>query len=142
MAWASRPDGMDELSLTVVGIDHPNADRSNRMFELLQCVRGERIELRPEPKNPFDEHAVAVLSARGRQIGYLRSERAVLIGARLRAGEEYTALFQDLDTHVAYIRVRFGGGAPTLPVERGDHDPRADLGDAFQPDPEGPEWGA
>jgi hypothetical protein len=134
MGWVYRP-AVNELSLTVVGIDHPNADRSNRMFELLQCVR-------PEPKNPFDEHAVAVFSARGRQIGYLRSERAVMIGARLRAGEEYVALFQDLDTHAAHVRVRFGGGVPTLPVERGDHDPRADLGGDFQPDPEGPEWGA
>ena len=39
----------------------------------------------------------------------------------------------------AIIRVRFGGGAPTLPTPR----PSRQLWtDEFYADPEGPEWGA
>ena len=147
---------MDELTLGVVGIDFPNTDRSksNRRMELLLCAPGELVELRREPKNPHDAYAVAVFSARGVQMGYLSAERAPLIGRRMQQ-EEHVAVFQALAGSLGYVRIRFGGGAPTLPnlVEGPDlvegevaarsrgraapFDP-----DAFYPDPEGPEWGA
>ena len=147
---------MDELTLGVVGIDFPKTDRSksNRRMELLLCAPGEPVELRREPKNPHDTYAVAVFSARGVQMGYLSAERAPLIGRRMQQ-EEHVAVFQALAGSLGYVRIRFGGGAPTLPdpVEGPDlaegelaarsrgrtkpFDP-----DAFYPDPEGPEWGA
>lgn len=129
---------MQELTLAVVGIDHPNPDKSNRRFELLQCSPGELVELRPEPRNPFDRHAVAVWSARGVQIGYLSAERAPWIGRRLATGPS-RAVFQALHRSTAYVRVRFGGGAPTLPPEKAVAEP---LDDELRPDPEGPLWGA
>lgn len=109
---------MKEFSLAVVGINHLNADHSNRRFELAMCVPGEPAHLVPEPSNKHDPAAVAVFSARGIQIGYLSSERCVWIGARIRAGEEHEAVFQDCARHAATIRVRFGGGSPTLPTPR------------------------
>ena len=133
---------MDEMTLAVVGIDFPNEDkaRSNRRFELLASARGEPVSLRPEPRNRHDPNAVAVFSARDVQVGYLSAERAPLIGGRIRRGEEVQAVFQGIAGSVAYIRVRFGGGAPTLPpvVE----DPPQPIEDDFYPDPDGPEWGA
>ncbi len=131
-----------ELSLAVVGINYPNEDRrrSSRRFEAELCAPGERIELRPEPNNKHDEHAVAVFSERGVQIGYLKSERAVWIGAKIRAGEPYEVIFQGMAPTCAVVRIRFGGGPPTLPPER-DRPPFPD-GDTFYADPEGPEWGA
>lgn len=128
---------MNEFTLAVVGIDHANADGSNRRFELALCAPGERVELRPEPRNKHDRFAVAVFSARGQQIGYLTAERAPWIGSRIRAGEELAAVFQGLQGSAAYIRVRFGGGAPTLPQPR-EQAPPAD----FEPDPDGRIWGA
>lgn len=107
---------MKEFSLVVVGINYLNADQSNRRFELAMCVPGEPVHLMPEPDNKHDPAAVAVLSGRGVQIGYLSSERCLWIGKRIRAGEEHEAMFQRLGTHAATVRVRFGGGAPTLPV--------------------------
>lgn len=109
---------MQELSLAVVGLDFPNADksRSNRRFEVALCCPGDPVELRPEPKNPADPRAVAVYSERGVQMGYLSAERCGLIGKRLNAGDEYRALFQEADRFKAVIRVRFGGGEPTLPA--------------------------
>lgn len=132
---------MKELSLAVVGIDFPNPDksRSNRRFELALCVPGDPVELRPEPRNRHDPNAVAVFSERGVQLGYLSAERAPWIGRRL-GEEEAIAVFQQLLADVALIRVRFGGGAPSLPPER-EAEPRED-DDGFHADPDGPEFGA
>lgn len=132
---------MKELSLAVVGIDFPNPDksRSNRRFELALCVPGDQVELRPEPRNRHDPNAVAVFSERGVQLGYLSAERAPWIGRKL-GEEEAIAVFQQLLADVALVRVRFGGGAPSLPPER-EAAPRGD-DDGFHADPDGPEFGA
>ena len=108
---------MQELSLAVVGLDFPNRDKSSRRFEVALCRAGDPVELRPEPKNPVDPRAVAVHSERGVQLGYLTAERCGLVGKRLREGDTYQAVFQEADRFKAVIRVRFGGGAPTLPAD-------------------------
>lgn len=137
-----------ELTLAVVGIIYQNPDKTNRGAELVKCAVGEPIELRPEPTNEHDRNAVAVFSARGIQIGYLTRTAAPNVGELLAAGEPVEAIFQGLDVSAAYIRVRFGGGAPTIPVSQGgehfvETDPWwAGGGDGFVPDPEGPMWGA
>ncbi|WP_439540870.1 HIRAN domain-containing protein [Sphingomonas sp.] len=129
-----------ELSLAVVGLGFPNPGKGkgNRRFEMALCAPGEPVELRLEPKNPADPYAVAVFSARGVQLGYLTAERAPWIGAKLRNGEDHQAVFQEPSATAAWIRIRFGGGAPTLPQPR----PAAPPFDDFEPDPDGPEWGA
>ncbi|KQN20852.1 hypothetical protein ASE89_15380 [Sphingomonas sp. Leaf30] len=47
-------------------------------------------------------------------MGYVSAERAPLIGKRMKEGEAI-AIFQAMHGSGAYIRIRFGGGAPTLP---------------------------
>lgn len=132
-----------ELSLAVVGIDYANADKSksNRRFELLQCAPGDPVELRLEPKNAHDTSAVAVFSERGIQVGYLTAERAPWIGGKIATGEEVVAIFQSLSSAAAIIRVRFGGGTPTLPLPSAPRRPILSTDD-FNADPEGPVWGA
>ena len=137
---------MDELTCNVVGIDFPNADRSksNRRMELLLCAPGEPVDLRHEPKNPYDANAVAVFSLRGVQMGYLSAERAPLIGRRMQE-ERHVAVFQALVGAFGYIRIRFGGGPPTLPDIAEPGPPSRSTAfdpDVFYPDPDGPEWGA
>lgn len=132
---------MEEFSLAVVGINYLNADKSNRRFELALCVPGEPVRLVLEPKNKHDPAAVAVFSARDMQIGYLSRERCLWVGSRIRAGEIFHAVFQELDEHVAAIRVRFGGGLPTLPVPR-PRPPVPDEDEWLYRDPDGSEWGA
>jgi hypothetical protein len=146
---------MDELTTSIVGIDFPNDDKSksNRRMECMLCAPGDPVELRPEPKNPFDSNAVAIWSERGVQLGYVSAERAPLIGKRM-GQDEVTAVFQAIHGSGAYIRIRFGGGLPTLPdpvpdiprrepprqmrpATRPVYDPHA-----FYPDEEGPEFGA
>lgn len=122
-----------QLSLAIVGIDYPNKRGPGRRFELEICAPGEPVELRPEPKNQFDEHAIAVFSCRGIQLGYLPSERAVLIGTLMRQGHEVTAIFQALEPRVGWIRVAFDGELPTLPPQPEPVGLEDDSG--FYPDP-------
>ncbi len=96
-----------------MGAAFPSADGSNRQFEILLCKPGEPIELVPEPKNKFDEHAIAVYSCRGIQIGYVSAERASRMGALL-AEYEVSAVFQRKADFGAWIRVSFDGSVPVL----------------------------
>lgn len=128
-----------EFSLAVVGLDYPNADKakSSRRFEVALCRPGDPVEMRREPGHKHDENAVAVFSERGMQLGYLPSARAAFV-SRLLKEQEAVAIFQSPGGNVAYIRVRFGGGAPTLPPDQ----PPLQSDTEFMPDPPGPEWGA
>ncbi|MEG8045722.1 HIRAN domain-containing protein [Sphingomonas aerolata] len=107
---------MNDLTTSIVGIDFPNEDKSksNRRMECMLCAPGDAVELRLEPTNPYDENAVAIFSDRGTRLGYVSAERAPLIGKRMKEGEAI-AVFQAMHGSGAYIRIRFGGGAPTLP---------------------------
>ncbi len=123
---------MRELSLYVVGADHPNrSGKGNRRFEILLCQPGEPVTLAPEPRNPVDPNAVMVMSVRGVQIGYLTAERAAWIAGMLRAGREMQAIFQQPTAAGAAIRVAFDGGTPTLPRPNA---PAADPEPDFWPD--------
>lgn len=106
---------MRELSLHVVGADHPNRGGGNRRFEILLCAPGEVVTLVPEPRNPVDPNAVMVVSARGVQIGYLTADRAAWIAAMLRSGRPVAAIFQQATPPGAAIRVAFDGAVPVLP---------------------------
>ncbi len=124
---------MRAQSLAIVGIDYPNIKGPGRRFDLEICRPGEPVELRPEPKNPFDEHAIAVYSCRGIQLGYIKSERAVFIGTLWRQGHTTTAIFQALDATCGWLRVAFDGDVPTLPAVSDDAAGSDDSG--FFPDP-------
>lgn len=124
---------MRQQSLAVVGIDYPNKRGPGRRFELEICKPGEPIELRPEPDNQFDEHAIAVYSCRGIQLGYLASERAVFIGTLWRQGHDAIAVFQSLEAKIGWVRVAFDGEQPTLPAAPSSK-PQPGL-DGFWPDP-------
>ena len=107
---------MRQVSLAVVGIDYPNKRGPARRFEVEMCSPGEPIELRPEPHNPYDEHAIAVFSCRGVQLGYLKSERAVWIGTLSRQGRAISGIFQGTTASAAWVRVAFDNDDPALPV--------------------------
>lgn len=125
-----------ELSLRVVGAEHPNLDGGNRRTEIIFCDPGEFIELRLEPKNPADPNAVAVYSARGFQIGYLQADRAPWIGGFMRQEREIRAIFQSVAPWGAVIRVAMDGADPKLPPARAVVEtPHFD--DEYQPDASG-----
>lgn len=134
---------LPQRSLAVVGAGFPNKGKQvSRTFEITMCRPAELVDLVPEPKNPADEHAVAVFSARNIQIGYLRSEVAVFVGAVLRRGGTVRAVFQEATDWGALIRVSFDGETPVIPERRqGDRqlaDMIADEAQEFYPDED---WG-
>lgn len=110
-----------------------------RIAELHMCQPGEPVELRREPKNPADPHAVSVYSARGIQLGYLSAERAPWIGGMLANGREIEAIFQAITTAGAAIRIAFDGETPELPTPASeadkDSDDHGDQDSGFWPDP-------
>jgi len=110
------------LSLAIVGADYPNKGKMpGRRFEIALCAPGDPLELRPEPTNPADEHAVAVYSERDVQIGYVSSQRAVRIAQLIRQGHTPIAIFQEATPYGAVARVSFDGEAPTLPETERTH---------------------
>jgi hypothetical protein len=132
------------LSLAVVGADYPNKRGPGRRFELNICKPGEPIELRPEPKNPADENAVAVYSCRGVQIGYITAERAPWIGAMLKRGRGVAVIFHRQTPFGAWVRIGFDGDQPALPPDDGrigtaTADEADDQQDDFYPDEEWPD---
>jgi hypothetical protein len=104
-----------QLSLIIVGADHPNKDGSNRRSEILWSALGEEVHLVPDPKNPVDPQAVAVFSARGVQIGYVRGVQCQLIRTYLSRGRITGAIFQDVHEEGAAIRLGLDGELPSLP---------------------------
>jgi hypothetical protein len=103
------------ITLAVVGSDYPNKRGPGRRFEIALCAPGERVELRPEPKNSADERAIAIYSMRGVQVGYLTAERAPLIGTMIRNGRSIDSIFQAASSFGAYIRCAFDGEPAVLP---------------------------
>lgn len=126
---------LPDLSLPIVGADFPNKKGPGRRFELAMCKPGEPVDLRPEPNNPADEHAVAVFSCRGIQLGYIPSERAVRVSQLIRQGAEPLAIFHMLTKRGGLIRVTFDGNMPDLPPDLGDGQGEPD----FWPDDEWPD---
>lgn len=106
---------LPDITLPIVGTRHPNKRGPTRLFELNICRPGEPIELRPEPRNPFDEHAVAVFSCRGVRLGYIPAMRAVRIAALIRSGADIVAVFQGQTEFGGLIRIAFDGSTPDLP---------------------------
>lgn len=126
---------MRQLSLAIVGADYPNKRGPTRRFAIALCKPGDPIELRREPKNEYDEHAIAVFDERGIQLGYVRSERAAWLAPILDRGGELTAVFQEATDYGCAIRVAFDGETPALPESRAEPPEEQD----FWPDPEWPD---
>lgn len=131
------------LSLAVVGVLHPNADKSNRLHETLLCKPGDPVFLVPEPTNAVDPNAVAVFSEREIQIGYVTAERCGRIGALIRSGMEVQAVFQVSAPFGSWIRVAFDGEVPVVDPDAQPIKARELVRDGVDPDPEfepDPEW--
>ncbi len=104
-----------QMSLAVVGADHPNRSGPARRFEIAVSVPGDPIDLVPEPKNPADPNAIAVFTARGVQIGYLRADRAPLVATYMSRARISCVIFQEAAKWGAVVRIGLDGEVPVLP---------------------------
>lgn len=115
--------GWNDFSLPACGEQFENEDGTSRQDELALCAAGEMVELVREPENPHDRMAVAIRSARGVRLGYLRRDRAVWIGSKLDRGYDVRAIVERVKgSHLPgallglVIRVNMEGDEPDLPV--------------------------
>lgn len=129
-----------QITLPIVGSEHPNKNPKapTRLFAIGLTEPGDPVTLRPEPDNPYDEHAVAVDNAAGMMMGYIPANLAVYVGMQIRRGSA-AAIFQGRTDRGGFIRIAFDGEEPVLPPEPADQTATDD----WHPDPEYPDdWGA
>jgi len=81
--------------MNVVGESYNNEDGSSRQKIISSLYPGDIITLKPEPNNPYDNHAVAVISKKG-QIGYLPQGRCHDVFNALQKGEPVQASIEKI----------------------------------------------
>lgn len=89
-----RKLGWNDFSLPACGERFDNEDGTSRQEELARCKPGEPVRLVREPDNRHDPMAVAVFSARGVRVGYLKRDRAVWIGSKIDRGYDVRAIVE------------------------------------------------
>ena len=80
----------------VVGVTHSNPDGTSRQRIIAGCYPCEVLRLQPEPENPVDKNAIAVLRASGKQIGYLDAELACEVAGRIACGWHYIPIIKEI----------------------------------------------
>lgn len=108
---------LPQITLPIVGVDFPNKSGPTRRFAIELLAPGDEVELRAEPNNPADPHAVAVYSAENVQLGYVPAERAPYVGMQLRR-TDVAAVFQGRSARGFFVRIAFDGDVPVLPPAR------------------------
>jgi len=76
----------------VVGVSHDNLNGSSRQQILKRCEPRELLTLKPEPQNPVDPHAIAVLRENGEQLSYVNSRLGRETYDRMLKGEHWGAM--------------------------------------------------
>ncbi len=91
----------------IAGASHPNANGSSRTQAIAHCRPIDLLELRPEPENPFDSNAIAVLRQDGgEQLGYLEARLAEEVSWDLRSDRAaWMVVFRHADHHPETGRV-------------------------------------
>jgi len=116
--------GWNDFSLPARGERFDNEDGTSRQEELARCRPGEPVRLVRQPENPHDPAAVAIISARGVQLGYIPADRAVWIGSKIDRGYDVRAIVERVKgSHLPgavlglVIRINMEGDGPELPQE-------------------------
>ncbi|AHE55563.1 hypothetical protein NX02_19515 [Sphingomonas sanxanigenens DSM 19645 = NX02] len=119
--------GWNDFSLPACGEFYDNEDGSSRQEELRSLEPGDVLALVREPENAHDRMAVAIFTARGIRVGYLRRDRAVWIGSKIDRGFPVNAIVQRVKgidlagaTLGLVMRVNMEGDLPELPEGRAD----------------------
>ncbi|AHE57457.1 HIRAN domain-containing protein [Sphingomonas sanxanigenens] len=120
--------GCNDFSLPAVGEVYDNEDGTSRQDELRLLVPGDVLALVREPDNPHDRMAVAIFTARGVRVGYLRRDRAVWVGSKIDRGYPINVIVERVKgAHLQgaklglVMRVNMDGEEPELdeqPVRR------------------------
>ena len=87
--------------MNVDGKSYNNEDGSSRKEIISSLYLGDIITLKTEPNNPYDNHAVAVISKKG-QIGYLPRGRCHDVFNALQRGQPVQASIEKITGGTRY----------------------------------------
>ena len=91
--WVRKNPEIDKwFWAKVAGVTHENEDGTSRQEILKRCEKLEFLRLKPEPGNPVDRDAIAVLRRNGEQLGYLDRRLAGETHNRIQKGERWEAM--------------------------------------------------
>jgi len=91
--WVRQNPAIDKWFWSkVAGVTHENRDGTSRQEILKRCEVRELLQLVPEPDNPVDPDAIAVLRQNGQQLGYLDKRLASETHNRIKKGEHWQAM--------------------------------------------------
>ena len=81
----------------VAGVCFENDDGTHRQDILKKCEKGMRVNLIPEPDNPYDENAVkVVLENTSEQLGYLNRYQAPDIIEKIKYGAQVVGIIRQI----------------------------------------------
>ena len=66
---------------------------------------GDKLFLKREPDNRFDENAILVLDERGRKLGYIPEKDNLVFARLMDAGKYLTARMTDIDKDAPFVRI-------------------------------------
>ena len=91
-----EPEPIRDFYTKVVGVSHRNSDGSSRQRALKGCRQGMALQLIPEPNNPYDSDAIAVMTEAGNQIGYIASDTASKLRHYIEKGFRFQVKVKDI----------------------------------------------
>ena len=111
-----------QFTIEVAGVNHPNADGSDRREIIRDCDEGEELVLKHSPV-PQDKNAVAVLDREGNQLGWLPAWNAKEIAPILKRGEHVSAIIDEIKGSRCKITITKPNAeapppVPTIPIVR------------------------
>lgn len=90
----------------VAGATHRNKDRTLRSRIISRCQEFEQLDLVPEPDNPFDAHATAIVRREtGEQLGYVQARAAAEIARDTSNRRKWIAVLKEHNHHPETGRV-------------------------------------
>lgn len=66
---------------------------------------GDKLFLKREPDNRFDENAILVLDENGRKLGYIPEKDNLVFARLMDAGKYLTARMTDIDKDAPFVRI-------------------------------------
>ena len=66
---------------------------------------GDKLFLKREPDNRFDENAILVLDEKGRKLGYIPEKDNLVFARLMDAGKYLTARMTDIDKDAPFVRI-------------------------------------
>ena len=97
---------MEEMEFPIRGICYEGRAKYAALL-----TEGEAVLLVPEPENPYDHNAIAILNRSGQQLGYVPRESAVYVGSVLqKAGASARAVVDEVylgQVPVVYISLQY-----------------------------------